>query len=70
MATRYLKPGDRVRLTTRQRTRDCQPGDTGMVLRELYTSPKGTCYYLVRMDKDEPGKTGVVCTADEIEPDL
>jgi len=27
-------------------------------------------YYLVKMDKDEPSKTGVVFTADEIEPDV
>jgi hypothetical protein len=70
MSTHNLKPGDRVRLTAQQLTWDCQPGDKGMVLRELLTSPNGTRYYLVRMDKDEPGKTGVVCTADEIEPEV
>jgi hypothetical protein len=70
MSTHNLKPGDRVRLTELQRTRDCLPGDKGMVLRELSTGPNGTRYYLVRMDKDAPGKTGVVCVKDAFELDV
>jgi hypothetical protein len=47
-----------------------EAGDKGGVLRELATGPSGTLYYLVAMDKDDPSKTGVVFTDDEIEPDV
>jgi hypothetical protein len=65
-----LKPGDRVRLTVVQRMRGYQPGDKGMVLRELAAGSNGTLYFLVKMDKDDPSKTGGVFTDDEIEPDV
>jgi hypothetical protein len=65
-----LKPGDRVRLTVRNRMHGYQPGDKGVVERELAAGPSGTRYYLVRMDKDDPTRSGVVFTDDEIEPDV
>jgi hypothetical protein len=45
-------------------------GDKGMVLRQVAVDPGGTWYYLVKMDKDDPAKTGVIFTAGEIEPDV
>jgi hypothetical protein len=70
MSTRGLNPGERVRLTVRNRMHGYQPGDKGLMLRELAAGPGGTRYYLVRMDKDDPTKSGVVFTDDEIEPDV
>ena len=61
-----LKPGDRVRLTVLQRMRDYQPGDQGVVVREL-VAVRSTRYYLVAMDQDDPGTIGVVFTDEEIE---
>jgi len=69
MSTHELKPGDRVRLTVLQRLRGYQPGDKGMVERELVPGPGGSRYFLVKMDKNDPVRTGVVFTDDEIEPD-
>jgi hypothetical protein len=51
-----------------------QPGEKGVVLRELLREMlvgiSGTRYYLVAMDQDDPSKMGVVFLADEIEPDV
>jgi hypothetical protein len=66
MSAHHLKPGDRVRLTVQNRMGGYQPGDKGVVVRELVAGIQ-TCYFLVAMDKDDPVKTGVVFTADEIE---
>jgi hypothetical protein len=65
-----LKVGDRVRVTVRNRMAGYQPGDKGMVMREVADGPSGTRYYVVAMDKDDPQKTGVVFSDDEIEPDV
>ena len=67
MSAHHLKRGDRVRLTVQNRMRGYHPGDKGLLVRELASDSSGTRYYLVRMEKDDPSKTGVVVTADEIE---
>src|SRR5262249_29143677 len=64
-----LKPGDRVRVTVRNRMHGYQPGDKGAVLREIADGPSGACCYVVVMDKDAPSKSSVVFSDDEIEPD-
>jgi hypothetical protein len=65
-----LKVGDRVRVSVRNRMHGYQTGERGTVVRQLVAGPSGTCYYLVAMDEDDPAKTGVVFTNDEIELDL
>jgi hypothetical protein len=67
--SRELKPGDRVRVTVCNRMSGYQPGDKGTVLREAISGPSGARYFAVAMDKDDPTKSGVVFTADEIELD-
>ena len=67
--SRELKPGDRVRVTVRNRMYGYHPGDKGTVLREAVAGPSGARYYVVAMDKDDTTKSGVVFTADEIELD-
>lgn len=69
MSPRELKRGDRVRVTVRGRMHGYEAGDKGMVLRALAAGPSGALYYLVAMDKDDPTKTGVVFTDEEIELD-
>jgi hypothetical protein len=64
-----LKPGVRVRVTTRSRLAGPQPGDTGTVLRVGKLVTTGSPYCTVAMDKAEPDSTGVVFAEDEIEPD-
>jgi hypothetical protein len=64
-----LKPGDRVRVTSRNRMHGYMPGDKGVVLREVITGPSGTSYFVVAMDKGSPSHSGVVFSDDEIEPD-
>jgi hypothetical protein len=49
--------------------RDYRPGDKGEVVRELEAGPRGTRYFLVRMDKRDPAQTGPVFIHDEIEAD-
>jgi hypothetical protein len=70
MSMQELKAGDRIRLSTSNRLRGYQPGDPGVVVRELVAGLNGTRYYLVKMDQDDPGKLGVVFTDDEIDFDL
>jgi hypothetical protein len=67
--SRELKPGQRVRVTVRNRMSGYQPGDKGSVPREVADGPSGTHYYVVAMDKDDPTKSGVVFSDDEIEAD-
>ena len=67
--SRELKPGDRVRVTVRNRMPGYQPGDKGTVMRETEVGPSRQRYYTVAMDKDDPAKGGVVFRFDEIEPD-
>jgi hypothetical protein len=67
--SRELVAGTRVRLTARNRMHGYHPGDKGTVLREVTSTPRGTLYYLVAMDKDDLTKTGSVFTAEEIEVD-
>jgi hypothetical protein len=50
-STHELKPGDRVRLTVQNRMRGYQPGDKGVVVRELVFDISGTHYFLVEMDQ-------------------
>jgi hypothetical protein len=64
-----LKPGDCVRVTTRNRMHGYKPGDKGVVLREIIAGPSGAFYYVVAMDKDTLSTSGVVFSDDEIEPD-
>jgi hypothetical protein len=68
--SRALKVGDRVRVTIHNRMAGYQPGDKGAVLREVADGPSGTRYYVVAMDKDDPIKTGVLFSDDEIEADV
>jgi hypothetical protein len=68
--SRSLKPGESIRVTVRNRMAGYQPGDKGTVMREVADGPSGTRYYVVAMDKDDPQKTGVVFSDDEIEPDV
>ncbi len=65
-----LKPGDRVRVTSRNRMAGYHPGDKGSVLRVSTASATGAHYYVVAMDKDDPAKSGVVFAEDEIEADV
>jgi hypothetical protein len=64
-----LKPGDRVRVTSRNRMHGFQPGDKGVVLREIVAGPSGAYYYVVAMDKGSSSQSGVVFSDDEIESD-
>jgi hypothetical protein len=68
--SRELKPGQRVRVTVRNRVARYQPGDTGTVLREVMLSMRGERSYTVAMDKDDPAKSEAVFRFDEIEPDV
>jgi hypothetical protein len=70
MSTHDLKVGDRVRVTARCWMHDYQPGDQGLVLREIEAGASGTRYYQVVMDKDKPTYSTPIFTEDEIEPDL
>jgi hypothetical protein len=66
-----LKPGDRVRLTTRGWAADYVPGDKGTVTDgpKHHTGPgPNDPYYLVVMDKDEAHRK-TVFNADDLEPD-
>jgi hypothetical protein len=65
-----LKPGDRIRITARNRTHGYQPGDKGTVLRVSELVTTGSPYYTAAMDKDDPDHTGVVFAEGEIEPDV
>jgi hypothetical protein len=65
-----LKPGDRVRVTSRNRMHGYQPGDKGVVLRQIVAGPSGAYYYVVAMDEGSPSQSGVVFSDDEIEPDV
>lgn len=67
--SRELVAGTRVRLTACHRMHGYQPGDKGTVLRQVTSTPRGTLYYLVAMDKDGLTKTGSVFAAEEIEVD-
>jgi hypothetical protein len=64
-----LKPGDRVRVTVRNRSHGYQPGDKETVLRAFVGSANGNVFYSVVMDKDKLTITGAIFTEDEIEPD-
>jgi hypothetical protein len=64
-----LKPGDRMRVTVRNRMYGYQPGDQGTVLRQVAADPNGILYYLVAPDKDGPARTLAIFTSDEVEPD-
>jgi hypothetical protein len=64
-----LQPGDRVRVTIRNRMAGCRPGDKGTVLRASVSAATGGRYYTVAMDKDGPGHNGAVFTEGEVEAD-
>ena len=68
--SRELKMGDRVRVTPQSRIKGYQPGDKGTVLEgpNVYAGASDTSY-VVAMDKDGPGSTSTVFSADDIEPD-
>ena len=61
-------PGDRVRVTERNRVEGYRPGDKGTVYR-IEVASRCTLYH-VTMDKDGAQAAPVLFTADEIEPDL
>jgi hypothetical protein len=77
MSTHDLKPGDRVRLTPRNHMQGYQPGEKGVVLRELLREMLRACSslisingercYCVAMDTANPM---VIFTTSEIEPDV
>ena len=70
MNTHMLKPGDRVRVTTRCPMHGYQAGDKGTVRHGPKLSSDGTLrYYHVAMDKDLRGRL-IVFTEGEIEPDV
>jgi hypothetical protein len=64
-----LKPGDRVRVTTRSRMYDYRPSDKGTVLRASVSAATGERNYTVAMDKDGPDATGGIFAEGEIEAD-
>jgi hypothetical protein len=66
--SRQLKPGQRVRVTVRNRLARYQPGDTGTVLRSS-VAVTGERHYTVAMDIDDPATGGAIFAEDEIEPD-
>jgi hypothetical protein len=66
--TRELKPGQRVRVTVRNRVARYQPGETGTVLRSS-VSVTGKRSYTVAMDMDDPAASGAVFAEGEIEAD-
>jgi len=65
-----MKPGDRVRVTSRNHLPRYAAGDQGTVLRMTATDPSGTRSYVVAMDKDGFGKTAPVFAEQEIELDV
>jgi hypothetical protein len=66
--SRELKMGDPIRV--RRPTREYQVGDKGTVLSGPTTYGGATeTSYVVMMDKDGPGATSIVFTAEEIELD-
>jgi hypothetical protein len=68
--SRSLKPGERIRVTVRNRMACYQPGDKGTVLGTVRPHDGGSPFCLVAMDKDAPAGAGVLFNADEIEPDV
>jgi hypothetical protein len=65
-----LKPGDRVRVTSRNRMHGFQPGDKGTVMRQTVVGPSRRRYYAVAMDKDDPARSRAVFAEGEVEADL
>jgi hypothetical protein len=70
LMSRGMKKVERVRVTSCSSVAGYQIGDKGTVLREVVSTSRGTLYYLVAMDKDDPSHSGVVFRHDEIEPDI
>jgi hypothetical protein len=68
--SRVLKKGDQVRVTSQNCVAGYQLGDKGTVLREVVSTSRGTLYFLVAMDKDDPSHSGVIFRHDEIELDV
>jgi hypothetical protein len=69
MGTHNLRPGDRVRVTRKNRLPGYLPGERG----EVVAGPEAVAgsvlrYYLVAMER-EFGPASAVFAADEIEPD-
>jgi hypothetical protein len=64
-----LKPGDRVRVTVRNRMAGYQPGDKGRILGGPHVPLGGHPYYLVAMETSMTGRP-VVFMEEEIEPDV
>ena len=56
--SRQLKPGQRVRVSARNRVARYQPGDTGTVLRSSVSPTTGERHYTVAMDMDDPPPAG------------
>jgi hypothetical protein len=65
---RTLKVGDRVRVSSENRTPGFRPGDTGTVF-GMYPIPDGTCYR-VAIDRNGPSVRTVIFSEEEIEPDV
>ena len=63
-----LKPGDRVRVTTRRQVHGYQPGSRGIVRSGPQTDKGGKTSYLVAMDRDG-SEDATLFLADEIESD-
>lgn len=67
---RELKPGDRVRLTTRDFEPDHRRDDTDIVESGPHRIPGGGFFYVVRMEKPTgPGEVGIILREDDIEFD-
>ena len=66
--SRQLQPGQRVRVTMRNRAARYQPGDTGTLLRSS-VSATGERFYTVAIDMDDPATSGAVFAEREIEAD-
>jgi hypothetical protein len=64
-----LKPGDRVRLTSRNRHPLYRAGDKGVVLRGQHDLYFDSCDFYVTMDKARLPGTFVIFTEGEIELD-
>jgi hypothetical protein len=64
-----LKPGDRVRVTARNRMDSYQPGDTGTVTSGPHVYPSGTVYFHITMDV-QPLAPAIIFLDDEIELDV
>ena len=65
--TERPKTGDRVRLATQDFEPDHLVGDMGTVESGPYPIPSGGFFYLVRMEREEPGAVPIMFRENDIE---